>query len=150
VTSVRLAKLYGAAPGLPWREVPHVLAARSVAGEPLVVCGGDQVFDLLHIRDAVSALLQFARRDAVAWAPVYNVGGGAPVTLLDISLAAVDAALQIGRHPGDLQQLPGQGPTRRFGLESRLFRDQLGWSPRVDLATAMKELAVLAAAGAGL
>ena len=59
ITCIRLARLYGAAQGLRWTEVPHLFATRSVRGEPIVVRGPDQLLDLLHIRDAVAALLRF-------------------------------------------------------------------------------------------
>jgi nucleoside-diphosphate-sugar epimerase len=148
VTSVRLARLYGAAKGLRWVEVPHLFAARAVAEEPLVVRGEHQALDLVHIRDAVAALLRFARPEADRWSPVCNVGGGSPVSLIELARAAVAAARRLGRPAAEIRVERFDGEPRWFGVDISRFSAETGWSPRVSIAQGMDELAALAQAGA--
>lgn len=144
ITCIRLARLYGAAQGLRWTEVPHLFAARSVRGEPIVVRGPDQLFDLVHIRDAVAALLRFTGDEPREWCSIYNVGNGAPVRLLEIAERALDAARRLGRCPGEVRLEKLDGVPRSFGLDIGRFSKELGWVPAVGLAQAMEELASLA------
>ena len=144
ITCIRLARLYGAAQGLRWTEVPHLFAARSVRGEPIVVRGPDQLLDLLHIRDAVAALLRFTADEPREWCSIYNVGNGAPVHLLEVAERALDAARRLGRCPGEVRLERLDGVPRSFGLDIERFSKALRWVPAVGLAQAMEELAFLA------
>ena len=144
ITCIRLARLYGAAQGLRWTEVPHLFAARSVRGEPIVVRGPDQLLDLLHIRDAVAALLRFTADEPREWCSIYNVGNGAPVHLLEVAERALDAARRLGRCPGEVRLERLDGVPRSFGLDIERFSKALRWVPAVGLAQAMEELASLA------
>ena len=77
-TSVRLASLIG--PGFDQR-VPNKMVKKALAGEGIVIQGGNQVFDYMDVRDAVDALCTLAASDASCWLPVFNVGSMQPVTL---------------------------------------------------------------------
>ena len=144
VTCVRLGRLYGAADGLRWTEVPHSFAAQSVSGQPIVIRGRDQVLDLLHIRDAIAALVRLAAVERKPLFPVYNVGGGAPASLLEIAQCAVEAARRLGRNATEVRVEQVDGAPSRSGLDIGRFRDDCGWVPSVGLRQGMDELASLA------
>jgi len=142
-TSVRLARLYGAADGLKWSELPHKFARDAMMGSPLPIIGGKQVFDLLHIRDAVNALLLLLDGTLPTWEPVYNVGGCSPVTISEIAGAAIAAACRIGCTGSFMDVKPGNAPGQLFGMDCSRFQRDMGWRPSVSMDQAMDELAQL-------
>lgn len=142
VTSIRLARLYGAAPGLRWSELPHLFSRQAVAGEKITIKGGKQRFDLLHIRDAVRALLHFLE-DQKAWQDVYNLGSGGAVSILDVAEAAMRATGTQGGLPAGIDCLPG-GDETVFEMKTERFASEFNWAPREILQASVDELVRLA------
>lgn len=139
-TSVRLARLYGAADGLRWSELPHKFARDAMMGSPLSIFGGKQVFDLIHVRDAVNALLRLLDSTLPTWEPVYNIGGCSPVTISEIAEAAIAAAGRIGRTGSFCDITPSDVPGQQFGMDCSLFQRDTGWCPSIFMEQAMDEL----------
>ncbi len=139
--SVRLSRLYGAADGLRWSELPHKFIREAMNGAELRISGGKQVFDLLHIRDALRALMALLDMPQADWMPVYNIGGCAPVLIVELAEEAVQAAARAGQHEAPVQVVPSDAAPMRFGMDCSLFCRQSGWQPTVTLAEAMDELA---------
>lgn len=141
VTSVRLARLYGAADGLRWDEVPHKFIREAMLGNPLNITGGKQVFDLLHIRDALRALVMLLDNPPAILEPVYNIGGGNPTNIMQVAEAAVTAAHRRA-HTGSVIHLqPDNVPRQVFGMDCSRFQRDTGWQPSITLDQAMDELA---------
>jgi nucleoside-diphosphate-sugar epimerase len=143
-TSLRLARLYGAADGLRWNELPHKFLRAAMNGDTLTILGGGQVFDLLHIRDAVRALLSLLENKSAAWEPVYNVGGCAPVSITRIAESAVAAAGHRGRTGACIDYKPMNACGQSFGMDCSLFARDTEWQPAIALDQAMDELALMA------
>ena len=139
-TSIRLARLYGAADGLRWSELPHKFAREAAQGAVLQISGGGQLFDLLHIRDAVLALTALLDVPQVGWAPVYNVGGGDPVSIIRLAEEAVAAARRAGCAGAAVDVQPSETPPMRFGMDCALFQSHSGWQPAITLSAAMDGL----------
>lgn len=142
VTSLRLARLYGAAPGLRWSELPHLFAQKAAAGSPITIKGGKQQFDLIHIRDAVDAMLAFLD-DQRGWQDVYNLGSNDSYGIVDIAKAAVNSARALGLAEGEIKLEEGAENTQ-FGMDCGRFLRDFGWKPAVGLNEAMLELVQLA------
>ncbi len=137
-TSLRLSRLYGLADNMRWGEVPHSFAKKAAVASKIVLVGGEQELDLLHIEDAVSALLFVSRMDYRLWEEAFNVSGGRSVSVREIANLANSAATRLGL-PGAMLEIETGGDRRGLTTDpSRLKK--LGWSARIDLPTAMESL----------
>ena len=137
--SLRLARLFGAAPGLRESEFPHHAVATAVGGGRIDVRGPSNVLNLIDVRDAVRAVSFFVERFDGSWrGDVFNVGCGRGVTIAEY-VNIVDAACRrrLG-HP--LQVTQHDAPTRmRSSLDcARLSR--AGWTPSYTLEQSVADL----------
>lgn len=112
----------------PGRLVPSVARAL-LAGEPALCTHGRQVRDFIHADDAAAAfaaLLDSAVEGAV------NVASGRPVSLGEV---VGEVAARAGRPElvrlGALPSPAGEPPS--LWADVRRLREEVGWSPRVDL-----------------
>lgn len=147
-TSLRLARLYGAAEGMRWSELPHRFALRALAGEEIVIDGGGQRLDLLHIEDAVAALLKVVASSPTGWEPAYNLGSGGSTGIIGIAEAAVKAADAFGRGGTKITRVPAKS-VPQFGMRTERFRTDFSWEPARTLPEAMREIVARAHARGG-
>ncbi|HSJ09302.1 MAG TPA: NAD(P)-dependent oxidoreductase [Longimicrobiales bacterium] len=131
----RIFHLYG--PGEPAaRFVPAIIRA-CLAGTHVDTTHGSQVRDFLHASDvagACVALLDSGVQGAV------NIGSGEPVTLRDvIAVIEREAGCPGTARLGALGAPEGE-PQRLVPDITRL-RDEVGWSPSLDLATGIRDVA---------
>ncbi len=145
-TSLRLARLYGAAEGMRWSELPHRFALQALAGEEIVINGGGQRFDLLHIEDAVAAIQKVVASSPAGWKPTYNLGSGGSMGIVEIAEAAVAEARAFGRSGTRITRAPAEN-SQRFGMNIDRFRSDFSWEPARTLPDAMREIAARAHAG---
>lgn len=86
--SLRLSHIYGAGSGIDFGRdgVTERLARAAAGGAPFVMHGdGAQQLDLVHIEDACDAVALALRAESLP--PALNIGGGAPVTVAELSRA---------------------------------------------------------------
>jgi nucleoside-diphosphate-sugar epimerase len=140
-----LARAYAASFGLDYvalryftvygpRQRPDMAFARLVRaleeGTPFHLNGtGQQSRDFTFVGDAVAATLA-AMRLAPSGA-VYNVGGGAEATLIEVLELAQELS---GRRLEIVRDPEAAGDVRRTAADTRRIREQLGWVPRTALA----------------
>ena len=127
-TSLRYANVYGP------RQDPHgeagvvaIFAQRLLRGENPVINGdGLQTRDYVHVDDVVRANLAAMRGPVGA----YNVGTGRQTDVVAVHriLAAAAGITEPARHGP-----PKAGEQRRSCLAVDRARDDLGWTPSVDL-----------------
>lgn len=121
----------------PEKLIPLILI-NALAGERLPVYGdGQQRRDWLFVGDhcrAIRAVLERGRPGRV-----YNVGGDAEMCNLDVVRLLCD--LLDAREPTErprqsliefVEDRPGHD--RRYAIDARRIRDELGWQPEVDFA----------------
>jgi nucleoside-diphosphate-sugar epimerase len=124
----RLANVYGPGDRHPSRLVPATIAAIRAGRPPIVRGDGSARRDLLHVDDAVAALLALADRGDEGAA--YNVGTGDARSVLEV----VETVLRVAG--SDLRPdvrggaPPGEGGDR--ALDCAKLR-ALGWAPRIGL-----------------
>jgi len=108
---------------------------RAIAsGQPIPLYGdGEQTRDFTFIRDAVAATIAAADRGDPG--SVYNIGGGARVTMNHVLRLMATCT---GREPS-IERLPVQlGDMRDTYADTRAARDTLGFDPTVSLASGIE------------
>ncbi|WP_433359543.1 NAD-dependent epimerase/dehydratase family protein [Actinoplanes sp. CA-142083] len=131
--AVRYGGFYG--PGTGMEDAPDGVMARLIRDRKFpIVGGGDGVWSLVHIDDAVSATVAVAERGR---AGIYHVADDepAPVRVWLPELARALGAKPPRRLPAWLVRLvAGGGPvdmmTRARGISSEKAKRELGWTPR--------------------
>ncbi len=135
----------------PEKMIPLMLL-NAMEGKPLPIYGdGLNVRDWLYVEDHCDALLRIL--EAAKPGSHYNIGGRAEHTNLEIIerlCAALEAALPIAENPAytgrDIERYDAlktfvddrPGHDRRYAIDDRKLREELGWSPAVDLATGLE------------
>lgn len=143
VVVLRAARAYGVGAGTRWNELPHLLATRTARGEALTVHGdGAHRMDFVHVRDLAEALRLAAAADLPpGLRTVLNIGGGHPVSLLDLANVYRSVAAELGIAEPAIERVERAGAAPRdFGMDIRRARGLLGWSPKVSLHDAVREL----------
>jgi nucleoside-diphosphate-sugar epimerase len=143
VTCLRLARLFGWGEGMRPEEMPHLFLRRAMAGEEIVVHGGDQTMDLLDVADAVEALLAVARVPEEEWRPVYNVGSGRPLSVNEIARTAVETAREMGAEGGRIRHVEERSPKDDgdAGMDISLMVRETDWRPASSLRDSFRRLA---------
>ncbi len=139
----RQAKLSAAWGRLFFLYGPHEPAERLVASviqsllqeQPALCSQGRQIRDFLHVQDAADALV--ALLDSNVEGPV-NIASGQPISVADVIQEIANqlerpTLIQLGARPA-----PENEPPLLSGDVARL-RDEVGWSPRYDLATGIAQ-----------
>jgi UDP-glucose 4-epimerase len=133
-TSLRLTNTYG--PRMRIKDARQTFLGiwlrKVVEGDAFEVWGGEQQRDLTYVDDVVAAFLCAAAHDGAA-GQIFNVGGCAPVTLLDL---ARSLTLLAGSGRFEQKDFPPERKRIDIGdyfADDRRFRDLTGWAPRVGL-----------------
>lgn len=140
-TAFRFFNVFGPRqdPASPYSGVISIFLDRARRGAPITVYGdGEQTRDFVYVGDVVAALLAALDRQgegasAPSELPVYNVGRGERVSLLEL-LATIE------RLPGIRAPLTiSHGPAREGDIRHSLgdatpLRTVLEWQPRTSLA----------------
>jgi dTDP-glucose 4,6-dehydratase len=125
----------------PEKLVPLVIL-RALAGQEIPVYGdGAQVRDWLHVDDHAAALLQVLTRGRTGRS--YGIGGGQE--LRNIDLVEMLCALLDEECPGpepharQIAHVPDRpGHDRRYAMDTRRIREELGWRPAVPLQEGLR------------
>ena len=133
---LRLTNTYG--PRMRIRDARQTFVGiwlrRVLEGDRFEVWGGTQQRDLAFVDDVVDAALLAAATPA-AHGGIFNIGGGPPLSLLDLAQATIAAN---GGGGFDLKEFPTERRSIDIGdywADDGLFRRTTGWAPKVDLAT---------------
>ncbi len=119
----------------PEKLIP-LMIHNALAGEVLPVYGdGAQVRDWLYVVDNCAAILEILARGHVGG--IYNIGTGEYLANLGVVHATCRlVAKEIGVDPEVLleriRSVPDRpGHDRRYAIDARKIREELGWSPRM-------------------
>jgi nucleoside-diphosphate-sugar epimerase len=133
VAWARLFWMYGPRES-PARLVPSVARAL-LAGQPAACSVGTQVRDFLHVNDVADALVALVPSELNG---SVNVGSGEAVSVRDVisQVAQACGRPELVRFGG--RETPEDEPAHLVADTTRL-RDELGWRPRIDLASGLRE-----------
>jgi len=143
VTSVRLAQLYGLAEGMRWTETPHFLAKSAAFGQPLVIEGGSQLLDYFHISDAVAGILAIMSMSPDNWQPVYNLGSGKPIRLIDLVNIIAESAHRLNGVPVRVD-IKASDIRLSLGMSIDRIRKATGWIPQRSIESGIEEIIISA------
>ena len=121
------------------RQDPHgeagvvaIFAGRLLAGEPCTVFGtGEQTRDFVYVTDVADAFVRAGDRGS----GVMNIGTGVETSVNTLYRAMAAAA---GGPPDPVLAAARPGELDRSALDSSRAREQLDWSPQVDLQTGVQ------------
>jgi UDP-glucose 4-epimerase len=142
-TSFRFFSVYG--PGQNLENMKQgmisIYLAYVLRGEPILVKGSlDRFRDFVYIDDVVEAWMA-ALNEPRSFGRVYNIGTGRATTVAETLDALV---LAFGHDPCAYPRRAGDPtPADQFGLaaDAKRAREELGWSPRVDLGEGLSRMA---------
>jgi dTDP-glucose 4,6-dehydratase len=117
----------------PEKLIP-LMISNALEGKPLPVYGdGRQVRDWLYVRDHCEAIRLALARGRPG--ETYNVGGNAERRNIDVVHALCDTLQSVRPREGGYRALvtpvaDRPGHDRRYAIDARKIRAELGWSPR--------------------
>jgi nucleoside-diphosphate-sugar epimerase len=131
-SSLRFAQLIG--PGPVWNtdRLVHKYIAQALVGESLQVKGGRQRLDFLDVRDAAGLIGMLAVMPYADWPDVLNVGGGEPVSVLELAECVAATAEQFGLRKSSIEVAPDFS-FPDFGMSRERARQLLNWVPKRTL-----------------
>jgi dTDP-glucose 4,6-dehydratase len=115
--------------------------ANAVEGKPLPVYGdGNQVRDWLYVADHCEAIRVALAKGRPG--ETYNVGGNSQMRNIEVVHAICDALQGLKPVDGGYRKLihfvaDRPGHDRRYAIDARKIRAELGWSPRETFETGM-------------
>jgi len=129
---LRFFTVYG-----PWQRPEMAITSflrNILAGRPVTMFGdGSMRRDFTHVEDIVRGLLATIEH-APKGARPYNLGSGAPVTLTEL----VEAMSRAAERPVQIERAPVPlGDVEATFADITRARDELGWSPRIELAAGL-------------
>jgi nucleoside-diphosphate-sugar epimerase len=129
----RLFFLYG--PHEPWERLVASAIRSILLEEPARCSHGQQIRDFLYVRDAADALVALLDSDVLG--PV-NIASGVPVAVREVVKEIADQLerpnlVRLGALPASENEPP------LLVADVARLRDEVGWSPRYDLASGLKE-----------
>lgn len=141
VTVTRASNNYGPYQ-FPEKLIP-LMIHNALAGKPLPVYGdGLNVRDWLYVEDHCAAIREVLARGRPG--EVYNIGGESEMTNIDVvrTLCALldEARPRQGGHESLISFVKDRpGHDRRYAIDARKLRGELGWQPTESFATGMRK-----------
>lgn len=126
----------------PEKLIPHMIL-NALHGKPLPVYGdGQQIRDWLHVTDHAEALLTVLERGKIG--ETYNIGGNNQVKNLQVVEIICDILQNLrpaDRPYKDLIEFVTDRPghDRRYAMRIDKIQRDLGWSPKHDFETGLRE-----------
>jgi len=136
---IRLSRIYGNGYGIRWHEMPHKLVRDFWDKKEMCILGGEQPFDLLHIKDVLSGICQIMKSNKDPEKMVYNLGCENSVTLIKLADCINRSAEKICIDPVPIRIKDGEDRSR-FRMDSTRFYKEMNWKPQMQIETGMGEL----------
>lgn len=139
-TSLRVGALSGGANGLLGVDLLAKLTRRALSGNDLIIVGGDQTVERLDIRDAVSALMSIIKKPDVRWDPVYVVGSGMNMNIVDVAHEIANIVAEVTSASPVTVKVQTKDVKQHFGLDSSRFSKDFDWNPKYKISDIIRSL----------
>jgi nucleoside-diphosphate-sugar epimerase len=139
-SSLRLGTLAGGAPGLLEIDFLSKFVHQAIEEKPIEIVGGMQQMERFDIRDAVNAIIVMLDSDPVQWKPVYNLGSGQVMNLLEIAEDVVEIVSTLTEGQRSLIIKEERGVRMQFGMDSHLFYQDFNWRPEFPMSATIESL----------
>ncbi len=136
---LRLSNVYGPEDTHGTRLVPGTAAAIAAGRRPVISSDGTAERDFVFVEDVADAFVGVARQveEPGVRGEIFNVGGGAPVSVLTMVRALLRAAAREELEPEVRgQSTPGK-EVDRTALDCGKIADRIGWRPATTLDEGM-------------
>ena len=135
---LRLPNVYGSVKDYPDRAVP-AFALRAVQGQPLQVTGASQLFDFLHVSDAVSGIARTACRlaEGTPHLPSMNLATGRGISLGELARLAKELAVS---DSCIIEGMPRPFDTLGYVGNPRRASQMLGWEAHIPIEVGLARL----------
>ena len=141
VAVTRCANIYGGGDLNYSRIIPDAIRSLLRGRDPVIRSDGTPTRDYMYARDAADAYLTLAEqlnRDDVA-GEAFNFGTETPISVLDLVNEIIAVSGQAGRRPRVMGHGKPSGEIDAQYLASGKARERLGWQPRYDLRSGLRE-----------
>ena len=128
-TSLRLASTTGGAIGLINIDLISRIVKKVKNEENIQVIGGMQIIERLDIRDAVSAIISLLDTPSDKWKPVYNLGPGESINLLDLAKKIIEIGKFYNSNNPSKINFEEKEVDLKFGMKISSFIRDTGWKP---------------------
>ena len=136
VVSLRYFSVYGPR-GRPDQVIRKFMQSLANNKPPVINGDGSHTRDFTHVSDVVSATIGAAETDGVG-SEVFNIGFGARTSILSVAEKVISLMGMEGKvRPEHTAESRGDFPDTQ--ADNSKARKVLGWKPRVDLDTGLKE-----------
>ena len=115
------------------RAVPDFVTSIMNGRPPTIRGDGKHVRDYLYVTDAVSGILDVARKKNKSNGETFNLGTEAPTNVLEIANLVIEKMGSSGKMRPVVLGENNPGEIKTQYLSSKKARDVLGWSPKVKL-----------------
>lgn len=140
-TAFRMFSVYGPGQNLEnlKQGMVSIYLAYMLRGVPIPVTGSlERVRDFVYIDDVVDAWERAIRLPHTP-SPVYNVGCGVAVTVRGL-LRQMEAAMRLPEGYPIVEQVGSDADQHGVVADLRRIRNELGWQPKIELATGLKAM----------
>jgi len=138
--ALRFFNVYGPGQALsnPYTGVGAIFSSRLLNGKsPLVFEDGKQTRDFIHVSDIAAASVIALEKENSA-GEIFNVGTGKAVSVLRLA-QLIARQLNVGIQPAVLNQFRA-GDVRHCYADISKIREALGFKPRVDIESGIRDL----------
>ncbi|MGC9119350.1 MAG: NAD-dependent epimerase/dehydratase family protein [Thermoproteus sp.] len=132
---VRIANVYGYG-DRPERAVP-AFVINGLNNGKINVFGGDQLLDYVYIDDLINFLLILIKNNPIG---IYNIGSGRGIRIIDLANFVKNLLKELKSIDPYIDVLPRRGFDVDKYIADITRARQLGWEPRVDLMTGLREV----------
>lgn len=139
-SSLRLGALAGGAPGLVEVDFLSKIVRNAYDGKPINLVGGNQQMERFDLRDAVDAIILMLNSEPTNWKPVYNLGSGQVLSLIEIVTKSIEIASKFNGGKSSEIKVEEKDVNMQFGLDSSLFYVDMKWNPQYKIEKTIESL----------
>ena len=130
-TNIRLSTIIG--PATPERVVNKFLAT-IIAGNDIIIKGGNQVFALLDVRDAAAGLVTLLLSDSKFWKCVYNLGSNVQLGIIELAEKCEEMVAKLGYNRTKVEVVQDESIVLNSLVKVDSFYSDFTWEAKYSIS----------------